>query len=89
MSIGLALALKAYLRKADCSKEALKGLGYDLEPLFEEAKKQGLEHTGSRDFVLRVTSVLYAPRVFAYPRVYEEFFRSLVFASDGSGIDGD
>lgn len=67
LGMSIELALKAYLRKADYSKEALKGLGHDLGRLFEEAKKQGLEHTGSRNFVLRVTSALYAPRVFAYP----------------------
>jgi hypothetical protein len=42
-------------------------LGHDLGRLFDEAKLHGLEHTGSRNFVLRVTAALYSPRVFAYP----------------------
>jgi hypothetical protein len=67
LGMSLELALKAYLRKAGYTKKRLKALGHDLGRLFEEAKRHGLEHTGSRNFVLRVTGALYMPRIFAYP----------------------
>lgn len=65
--MSLELALKAYLKKAGYTTKRLKALGHDLGRLFEEAKKQGLDHTGSRNFVLHVTGALYMPRIFAYP----------------------
>jgi hypothetical protein len=55
LAMSLELALKAYLRKAGYTKKQLKILGHNLGRIFEEAKKQALEHTGSRNFVLRVT----------------------------------
>ena len=67
LAMSLELALKAYLRNAGYTKKRLKALGHDLGRIFEEAKKQGLEYTGSRNFVLRVTGALYMPRIFAYP----------------------
>jgi len=67
LGMSLELALKAYLRNAGYTKQQLKALGHDLGRLFDEAKQQGLEHTGSRNFVLRVTGALYMPRIFAYP----------------------
>ena len=67
LGTSLELALKAYLRKAGYTKQQLKDLGHDLGCLFDEAKQQGLDHTGSRNFVLRVTGALYKPRLFVYP----------------------
>ena len=67
LGMSLELALKAYLRKAGYTTSQLKALGHDLGRLFDEAKKHGLDHTGSRNFVLRVTAALYVPRIFAYP----------------------
>jgi hypothetical protein len=67
LAMSLELALKAYLKKAGYTTKRLKALGHDLGRLFEEAKQQGLEHTGSRNFVLHVTGALYMPRMFAYP----------------------
>ena len=67
LSMSMELALKAYLRNAGYTEQRLKSLGHDLGKLFEAAKQHGLDHTGSRNFVLRVTAALYMPRVFAYP----------------------
>ena len=67
LSMSLELALKAYLKKAGCTTKRLKALGHDLGRLFEETKLHGLEHTGSRNFVLNVTGALYKPRIFTYP----------------------
>ena len=67
LAMSLELALKAYLRKVGYTKKQLKALGHNLGRLFKEAKQHGLEHTGSRNFVLHVTGALYMPRIFAYP----------------------
>ena len=66
LGTSLELALKAYLRNAGYTKQRLKTLGHDLGRLFDEAKQQGLEYTGSRNFVLRVTGALYMQRIFVY-----------------------
>jgi hypothetical protein len=67
LAMSLELALKAYLSKAGYTKKQLKILGHDLWRIFEEAKKSGLEHTGSRNYVLYVTGTWYKRRIFAYP----------------------
>jgi hypothetical protein len=67
LGMSLELALKAYLRRAGYTPKRLKTLGHDLVRLYDEAKEIGLDHSGSRNFVLRVTGALYGPRVFAYP----------------------
>ena len=67
LAMSLELALKAYLKKAGYTKRQLKALGHDLKQLFVESKQHGLEHTGSRNFVLQVTGALYMQRILAYP----------------------
>lgn len=67
LGMSLELSLKAFLMKADYSERRLKTLGHDLGSLFDEAVREGLNYTGSRNFVLRVTGAVYSSRVFAYP----------------------
>lgn len=67
LGMSIELALKAYIRGAGCSVQDLKRLSHDLGALYERAKECGLDHTGSRNFVLRVLGANYRPRAFAYP----------------------
>lgn len=67
LGMSIELALKAYLRNAGCSVQDLRRLSHDLGSLYGRAKECGLDHTGSRNFVLRVLGAGYRARVFAYP----------------------
>jgi len=62
------LALKAYLRNSGCLPKELKKLGHDLGALYARAQEFGLDYTGSRNFVLRVSGANYQARLFAYPQ---------------------
>ena len=42
-------------------------MSHDLGALYDRAKECGLDHTGSRKFVLRVLGANYQTRAFAYP----------------------
>ncbi len=67
LGMSIELALKAYIRDAGCSVQDLRRLSHDLGALYDRAKECGLDHTGSRNFVLRVLGANYQTRVFAYP----------------------
>jgi hypothetical protein len=67
LGMSIELALKAFLMHAGCSLDELKSAGHDLPALLYWAQEFGLEHTGSRDFVLNVLGANYQERLFAYP----------------------
>ncbi len=62
------MALKAYLKHAGCTEAELKNAGPDLSALYYWAQEFGLDHTGSRDYVLNVLGPNYEERLFVYPR---------------------
>ncbi len=67
LGMSIELALKAYLRQHGASESDLKRHGHDLKRLLDAAIAAGLNYSGSRNFVLTVTSEVYKHRVFAYP----------------------
>ena len=77
------LALKVYIRAAGCSTQELKRLGHDLGALYDRAKECRLDHTGSRNFVLRVLGANYQTRAFAYPKQRMLTVIALSAATDG------
>ncbi len=68
LGTSIELALKAYLKHAGCTEAELKNAGHDLPALYCWAQEFGLDHTGSRDFVLNVLGPNYEERLFVYPR---------------------
>jgi hypothetical protein len=67
LGMSIELSLKAFLRHHGSSEKRLRKLGHDLGALLKEAEGSGLDHTGSRHFVLSVLGYNYGHRVFAYP----------------------
>ncbi len=68
LGTSIELALKAYLKHAGCTEAELKNAGHDLPALYYWAQEFGLDHTGSRDYVLNVLGPNYEERLFVYPR---------------------
>ena len=61
------LALKSYLVHIGYSENQLRRIGHDLPKLLQAVVDEGLEYTGSRNFVLTISGALYKHRIFAYP----------------------
>jgi hypothetical protein len=61
------LALKSYLIHVGYSEKQLRKIGHDLSKLLKATVDEGFYYTGSRNFVLTVSGVLYKQRIFAYP----------------------
>jgi hypothetical protein len=67
LGISIELCLKAYLLNRGLSRKEIRSVGHNLRKLFDKCVENGMLYTGSRNFVLAVTSALYKERTFVYP----------------------
>jgi hypothetical protein len=67
LGISIELSLKAYLLNRGVGKKEIRSMSHNLRTLFDKCVEKGMNYTGSRNFVLAVTSALYKKRTFVYP----------------------
>jgi len=67
LGMSVELALKAYLKNKGVPTRDLRKLGHNLGEIYKKAREFGLAYTGSRNFRLKVLSLNYEKRIFAYP----------------------